>query len=249
MAKKAQANKTGKEKDLEELRKEIAQKGKEIEQLQKSVDEMKIQIKEKEKTGETADLNKMVDDVSGLLNVGFGIFGASDKAQGEKSKGLLGLVNELGKLAEKSQTTQKTINLGKGGVFDFRVSSHPIKDFQASKPASTLKISKANKAVSKARTPLPSTVGTIKEKESIVDVFEEGGCLRVMAELPGVEEKEINLRVEGNALTISAGASGRKYFKKVELPTPVEKLIIESSYRNGILEAKLKQIKKSSQVK
>ena len=82
-----------------------------------------------------------------------------------------------------------------------------------------------------------------------MDVFEEGDCLRVMAELPGVEEKEISLRVEGNALTISAGASGRKYFQKVELPTPVQKQIIESSYRNGILEAKLKQIKKGSEVK
>ncbi len=246
MVKKAQAKKTGKEKDLEELRKEIAQKGNEIEQLQKCVEEMKIQIKEKEKTGETADLNRMVGDVSGLLNVGFGIFGASDKAQGEKSRGLLGLVNELGKLAEKSQTTQKTINLGKGGVIDFRVSSHPIRNCQASKPASTLKISKPNKALSKARAPFPSTVGTINEKQPIVDVFEEGECLRVMAEMPGIEEKEINLKVEGNALTISAGASGRKYFKKVELPSPVEKLIIESSCRNGILEAKLKKTKNGS---
>ncbi len=114
MAKKGKAEKTSEGKGLEKLKEEIAKKGKEIEQLQKSVEEMRTQIKGKEKTGETAELGRMVDDVSGLLNVGFSILGAQDKVQSEKSKGLAGLVNELSKLAEKSQTTQKTIKFGRG---------------------------------------------------------------------------------------------------------------------------------------
>ena len=246
MAKKEKAEKTSEGKGLEQLKEEIAQKGKEIEQLQKSVEEMRTQIKGKEKTGETVELGKMVDDVSGLLNVGFSILGAPEKAQNMKSKGLVGLVNELGKLAEKSQTTQKTINFGKGGVIDFRVSSHPIKGTPAKHHASTLKISRPNREPPKMQTPLPSTTGTIGGREPIVDVFEEEDCVRVMAELPGVEESEISLKVTDNALTISTGTSARKYYKEIELPTPVKEEITESSYRNGILEVKLVRTKKDA---
>ena len=246
MAKKGKAEKTAEGKGLEQLKEEIAQKGKEIEQLQKSVEEIRTQIKGTEKTGETAELGRMVDDVSGLLNVGFSILGAPDKAQNERSKGLVGLVNELGKLAEKSQTTQKTINFGKGGVIDFRVSSHPIKGTPAIHHASTLKISRPNRESPKTQTPLPSTTGTIDGREPIVDVFEEEGCVRVMAELPGVEESEISLKVTDNALTISTDTSARKYHKEVELPTHVKEEIAESSYRNGILEVKLVKTKKDA---
>ena len=249
MAKKAKEEKVPEEKDLEKLKKEIAQKGKEIEQLKKSVEEMRTQIKGSEKTGEEAEIGRVFDDVSGLLDVGFSIFGVSDKAQGGKPKGLIALVNDLSKLAEKSQTHQKRINLGKGAVVDFHVSSHPIRESHVPKPASGLKISRPNKEVSKMHISLPPTTGAIKEREPIVDVFEEEDYLRVMAELPGVEENEINLKVEDNTLTISTDTSARTYYKKVELPTSVKKEVFESSYRNGILEVKLRKMKKNSQIK
>ena len=185
MAKKTKAEKPAEGKDLEEMKKEIAQKGKEIDQLQKSVEEMKAQVTSKAKTEGNAELGRMFDDVSGLLNVGFSIFGASDKPQGETSKGLVGLVNELSKLSEKSQTAQKTINLGKNGVIDFRASSHSIRDSQTPNITKTIRISKPNKVVQKTYTTMPLTVGTIKEREQMVDVFEEKDCLRVTAELSG----------------------------------------------------------------
>lgn len=246
MAKKGKAEKTSEGKGLEKLKEEIAQKGKEIEQLQKSVEEMRTQIKGKEKTGETAELGRMVDDVSGLLNVGFSILGAQDKVQSEKSKGLAGLVNELSKLAEKSQTTQKTIKFGRGGVIDFHVSSRPIKGTNTPQHTSGLKISRPNREVSKTHIPLPSTTGTISERQPIVDVFEEEDYVRVTAELPGVEESEINLKVEDTTLTISTGTSARTYYKEVKLPTPVKGEVAESSYRNGILEVKLVKTKKDA---
>jgi HSP20 family molecular chaperone IbpA len=249
VAKKGKWEKVAEGEDLEQLKEEIAQKGKEIQQLKKSVEEMRIQIKGREKTGEAAELGRVLDDVSGLLDVGFGIFGASDKVQGEKHKGLVGLIGDLAKLAEKSQAYQKRINLGKGGVIDFHVSSHPIRESHVPKPAGGLKISRPNKKYSEKPVSSLLTAGTIKEREPIVDVFEEEDYLRVMAELPGVEENEINLKVIDNTLTISTDTSARTYYKKVELPTPVEKETIESSYRNGILEVKLRKTKKDSQIK
>jgi HSP20 family molecular chaperone IbpA len=243
---KEEGQKVAEKQDLEQLKKEIAQKGKEIEQLKQSVEEMRQQIKGKEKTGETEDIGGMVNDVSRLLDSGFGIFGVSNKVQDEKSKGLVGLVNDLAKLTEKSQSYQKRINVGKGGVIDVHVSSRPIMGSHATAPVSALHITRPNKETPKTSVPKPSTVGLIKEREPIVDVFEEEDYLRVMAELPGVEENEISLNVEDNTLTISTDTSAKTYFKEVKLPTPVKKKAVEYTYRNGILEVKLMKMKKDS---
>ncbi len=249
MVKKEKNGNTSGEKTIGALKKEVAKKGKEIEELQKSVAEMRTQIQKKDKIVDPPEPDKMVD---GLMNVGFGLLGSSNAANGQKAKGLLGLVDELGKLAEKTQmtqTTQKRINFGKGGVVDFRVSSRPIKGGSSLQPASRSKIGTLIKQSSSTYAPMPLAAGTIKERELIVDIFEEEDCLHVMVELPNVKENEISLDVEGNTLTIKAGTQNKEYFKKVELPATVEKKIVESSCRNGILEVRLKKKTIANQTK
>lgn len=76
-------------------------------------------------------------------------------------------------------------------------------------------------------------------REPLVDVLDEGECLVVIAELPGVEEKDIQVKVEGDILEIVASGRDRKYQKEVLLPTPVDPESLESSYRNGVLEIRL----------
>jgi HSP20 family molecular chaperone IbpA len=228
---------------LEALRAEIRQKGEEIEQLKERVEKMGAQIREKEKTGE-GELGKMVENVSGLLDVGFGIFGASEKSQGGKTKGqgLVGLINDLTKLAEKSQTYQKKIELGKTGEVSFRVTSRPIKGPTAD-VAHRIKISKPQNKISSAPTQIPPA--SIKEREPMVDVFEDGDFVNVVAELPGVEESKVKLEVENDLLTIRTDTSARKYYKEVKLPTSVKKAPAETKFRNGILEIKLVKAKRS----
>ncbi len=228
---------------MEALRAEIRQKGEEIEQLKERVEKMGAQIREKEKAGE-GELGKMVENVSGLLDVGFGIFGASEKSQGGKPKGqgLVGLINDLTKLAEKSQTYQKRIELGKTGEVSFRVTSRPIKG-PAADVAHRIKISKPQNKISSAPTQIPPA--SIKEREPMVDVFEDGDFVNVMAELPGVEESKVKLEVENDLLTIRTDTSARKYYKEVKLPTFVKKAPAETKFRNGILEIKLVKAKRS----
>ncbi len=76
-------------------------------------------------------------------------------------------------------------------------------------------------------------------REPLVDVFEEGEEISVVAELPGVEENGIKLEVEGDLLTITAENGGRRYSKEVLLPSPVERSKMKSSYNNGVLEIRL----------
>ncbi len=74
------------------------------------------------------------------------------------------------------------------------------------------------------------------EREPIIDVFEEKEHISVIAELPGVEEKDIETKLKGDTLEISAG----KYCKMITLPS-VPKSIIERTYNNGILQLKIER--------
>ncbi|MCK4340977.1 MAG: Hsp20/alpha crystallin family protein [Phycisphaerae bacterium] len=77
-------------------------------------------------------------------------------------------------------------------------------------------------------------------REPVVDTFEEGDRIRVIAELPGVSESDLKYEIEGDILTISTNGE-RPYNAEVLLPAAVEPGDIESSYNNGILELKLKK--------
>ena len=76
-------------------------------------------------------------------------------------------------------------------------------------------------------------------REPLVDVLDEGDRLLVIAELPGVDEKDIKLEVQEDILELTAETGDRKYVKEVLLPSAVDAASVQSSYRNGILEIRL----------
>jgi HSP20 family protein len=76
-------------------------------------------------------------------------------------------------------------------------------------------------------------------REPMVDVFDEGDHLLVIAELPGVDANAIRFEVDEDVLSLSAAQGERKYRREVLLPTPVRAEEAASSYRNGVFELKL----------
>lgn len=82
----------------------------------------------------------------------------------------------------------------------------------------------------------------VEVREPLVDVFDEKEEIIVVAEMPGVDEKDIKTGMKGNILNISAGSKDRKYTKEVKLPSKVTGEI-ESTYKNGVLELKIKKKK------
>lgn len=80
-----------------------------------------------------------------------------------------------------------------------------------------------------------------EEIEPLVDVFDEKDHLRVVAELPGVQEKNIKTEVKRDKLTISAETPDRKYSREVPLPAVVEAEPTKLTYKNGVLEIDLKK--------
>lgn len=78
-------------------------------------------------------------------------------------------------------------------------------------------------------------------REPMVDVFEEGERLRVVAELAGCDEKDIRTEIQAGKLVISADTAGRKYRGEAALPCPVDEASLRTSYRNGVLEIELRR--------
>jgi HSP20 family protein len=103
-----------------------------------------------------------------------------------------------------------------------------------------------------------------------VDVFEENGNVIISAELPGLEQKDVEINVENGRLTISGERTFEdrdkskdyhrlerwygKFFRSFQLPTSVDLSQIDAALRNGLLtvtipkkeEAKPRQIKVKS---
>ena len=81
---------------------------------------------------------------------------------------------------------------------------------------------------------------TVEEvREPIVDVFDEEKQIRVIAEMPGVEQEGIKVDLKDDILTINAESGDRKYSKEVLLPAKVVPDALSYSHKNGILEIKL----------
>lgn len=79
-------------------------------------------------------------------------------------------------------------------------------------------------------------------REPIIDVFDEEGYIRILAELPGVAENDIKAALKGDILTIQAENKDRKYNKEILLDSPVKADSLSKLFKNGILEVKLTKI-------
>lgn len=80
-----------------------------------------------------------------------------------------------------------------------------------------------------------------EEREPITDVFDEKDEIRVYAEMPGVSQEDIKLDLKEDILDISVQNGDRKYHKEILLPVKVKAENLTSSYKNGILEIKIKK--------
>ncbi len=77
-------------------------------------------------------------------------------------------------------------------------------------------------------------------REPMVDVFDEGQEVVVVAELPGVGEDEIHVEVQDDILSLETTGE-RKYAKEIMLSEPVDAATLRKAYKNGILELRLKK--------
>jgi HSP20 family protein len=88
-----------------------------------------------------------------------------------------------------------------------------------------------------------------------VDIYEDSKKVMLKLEVPGIEEKDLDVRVENNTLTVKGERKFEKdekeenfhrierrygsFFRSFTLPTTVDSEHINASYTNGILKLEL----------
>ncbi|MEN6610080.1 MAG: hypothetical protein ABFC24_04500 [Methanoregulaceae archaeon] len=70
--------------------------------------------------------------------------------------------------------------------------------------------------------------------EPLTDIFDEETFLRIVIELPGVNEEKIRISQKGANLTVSASEGGKRYRKTITMPW--EGTVAKKRCQNGILE-------------
>lgn len=148
--------------------------------------------------------------------------------------GLKGLVKGL----EKSEAFRERLGAIDKEI-EARLRSQPLKRTGEGVPSFQFGLSRGTRPMSIPPTKRQATPRVKREvaasKEPPVDVFDEETHLRVLAELPGVEEKDIKVTLKEAQLVISADTPSHKYHKEITLPY-VPKGQMDKSFRNGVLE-------------
>ncbi|WP_224332829.1 Hsp20/alpha crystallin family protein [Haloprofundus halobius] len=84
--------------------------------------------------------------------------------------------------------------------------------------------------------------------ETHVDVIDEGDQIRVVADLPGVGKDDIDLKCDGERLTISAASDRREYDERIQLPARVDEHSASATFKNGVLQVTLDRIEDSAEI-
>jgi len=84
--------------------------------------------------------------------------------------------------------------------------------------------------------------------ETHVDVYDEDTELRLVADLPGVRKEDVELKCDGEILTITAAGSRREYDERIRLPARVDEHSAAASFNNGILQVTLDKVDDSASI-
>jgi HSP20 family protein len=165
---------------------------------------------------------------------------ARRKTKSEPNGGFLGglttLIEKLGELAEKGEELKRSGEI-RGveptdqlrGVYGFTIRSG------LGGQRETVKVEPFGNVRQDERTGKPVVH---EEREPMVDVFEEDDEVLVVAELPGIGSKDVQLELNEDILLISARSGDKKYRKEVLLPDAALDRKMTSHCRNGVLEVR-----------
>ena len=81
------------------------------------------------------------------------------------------------------------------------------------------------------------------KREPLIEANEEEDHIIVIAEMPGVDRDDIELKATSHSLTISTKEDANMhYYKEVDFSTAINSDVAKARYVNGILEVRLKKI-------
>ena len=85
--------------------------------------------------------------------------------------------------------------------------------------------------------PRAVTASSSGAREPIVDIYDEGDFIRVVADMPGADPATLRVRGVDNRLAIAASGAARRYERIVSLPAPTDpERAAPPTLINGIME-------------
>ena len=81
-----------------------------------------------------------------------------------------------------------------------------------------------------------------------VSVYETDEEIRVVADLPGVEKDDLNIKCDGRHVTITATTATSEYEEHIQLPARVDEHSASASFNNGIVEITLDRTDSSANI-
>jgi HSP20 family protein len=81
-----------------------------------------------------------------------------------------------------------------------------------------------------------------------VDIHETDSEIRIVADLPGVEQDDLTLQCDGETFTISANTPSREFDERVRLPASVDESAASASFNNGVLEVRFEKAEGSTSI-
>ena len=188
------------------------------EELEEKIRELEDKIKRLEEKDEVPEgaAASILKEVGGIIPGLDGLVKGLEKSEAFRER--LGAIDKEIEIRLRSQPLKRT----DGGVSSFQSGLSPGTMPRIIPPTKRRATRQVKREV-------------VASKEPPVDVFDEGTHLRVLAELPGVKEKDIKVTLKETQLVISADTPSHKYYKEITLPW-VPKGQVDKSYHNGVLE-------------
>jgi len=95
-----------------------------------------------------------------------------------------------------------------------------------------------------SRSPQNSAKQKWKPPKPLIDIFQEKNWITIVAEIAGFNKETLKINVKDQKITLSAKAKDRRYYKSLNLPKIVIPNLMHTTYKNGVLEIKLKKAPK-----
>ena len=101
----------------------------------------------------------------------------------------------------------------------------------------------------KYRLPKRFGKGKYKEPKPLIDLFQDNNSVTIVAEIAGFQQDSFKIAIKDQKLTLSAKAKDRRYYKSLNLPKVVIPTVAHTTFKNGVLEIKLKKAQKEQTIK
>jgi HSP20 family molecular chaperone IbpA len=82
-----------------------------------------------------------------------------------------------------------------------------------------------------------------KDPKPLIDVFQEKNSITIVAEIAGFNKESLKINVKDQKITLSGKAKNRRYYKSLNLPKVVVPSAVYTTFKNGVLEIKLRKKK------